>query len=514
MSGTSKSIISSTLNPNATRFGAESKVNLTPFYRTLFFLLVQALLIMDPTPARSEGRLTLSGYLNAVKTGNSGYQGNVESAQGAELRSEEVLLQKTTLYSNLTYTSDGKLPSSLLVLYDSQVSQTYSLGVSHLTDFGLTAKFHYDLFYTYYVNPVSLIKIPGVNANLIPLSYAVASPVLELTQNFWSGGFGRTTQALVEQSEASALATSYNSSFQSKSTLVQAELAYWKLAQSRQTIHVQQEALDRARKIYSWNVEKAKLHLRENSDVLQAQALAKRVELQLLTAHNGERTAARAFNTARGISSEEVPETLDEVTAEMITQLQTPKRVAFRDDVKALQCSVRASLAGNVVSKEKDLPTLDVFANLSLNGQTNYVATDISTTIGNSFSHRPTETIGVRFNMPISGVRSKVLEGWQKEHVAAEKSLDQKLFEQEQNWKDLNEALSDRKKELELALNFEEVQKSKLGNERARYKSGRTTTYQVLMFEQDYLEAEMSRIASQVAVLTNFAQLKLFGESL
>jgi len=254
--------------------------------------------------------------------------------------------------------------------------------------------------------------------------------------------------------------------------------------------------------------------LRDNADVLQAEALAKNRELDLLSARNEERAAARAFNTIRGVSNEEVKETLDEITSEMIAKLQTPKRATVRDDVKAAQQNVRGTIAGATLASEKDLPTLDVFGSLSMNGQTNTIATQISDTLGNSFTNRPGQTLGIRLSMPISGVRSKVLEGWQKEHIAAEKTLDQKFFEQEQSWKDLVENLGDQRKQLDLASTLEQVQKAKLENERSRYKSGRTTTYQVLLFEQDFLYAELARIRNQAGVLNTIAQMKLFGESL
>jgi outer membrane protein TolC len=317
-----------------------------------------------------------------------------------------------------------------------------------------------------------------------------------------------------EQAEAQALASSYNASYQIKATLSQAEATYWRLALSRQVIHVQQEALDRAQKIYNWNFEKARLHLRDHAEVLQAEALAKNRELDLLAARNEERAASRTFNMIRGSSNSEVKEALDDITSEMIAKLQTPNKAPLREDLKAAQQNVRGAIAGANLASEKDLPTLEAFATLSLNGQTDTIATGISDTVGNSFTNRPSQLVGLRFVMPLSGVRSKALEGWQKEHIAAEKTFDQKLFEQEQSWKDLNESLSDQRKQLDLAFTLEEIQKAKLENERDRYKSGRTTTYQVLLFEQDYLYAELARIRNQAGVLNTIAQMKLFGESL
>jgi outer membrane protein TolC len=489
-------------------------VNLTPKIMSILVPLV-AFQIFNAIPlACAEEHLTLDGYIRAVQSGNLEIKGSKERSEAGELRSQEgTLLLAPTLYSNVQVLRDAKYPSALLIKYDSQVSQSYSLGVSQMTTFGLQAKLHYDLFYQYYVNPLPLLVLPG-GVSLTPNSFALASPVLELTQSLWSNGMGRSTQAVQEQAEAQALSSSYGATFQTKSTLTRAESNYWRLALARQIVGVQQEALDRAKRIYNWNSEKARLHLRDNADVLQAEALSKNRELDLLAAKNEERSAARAFNTTRGSTSGEVKEALDEITSEMISKLETPKRAAMRDDVKAAQQNLRVTIAGATIASEKDLPTLDVFATLSMNGQTNGIANTISDTVSNSFTNRPSQLVGLRFMMPISGARSSALEGWQKEHIAAEKTFDQKLFDQEQGWKDLVENLSDQRKQLELSLTLEDVQKAKLENERNRFKSGRTTTYQVLLFEQDFLYAQLSRIRNQAGVLNTIAQMKLFGESL
>jgi outer membrane protein TolC len=105
-------------------------------------------------------------------------------------------------------------------------------------------------------------------------------------------------------------------------------------------------------------------------------------------------------------------------------------------------------------------------------------------------------------------------EGWRQEKIVAELSFDRKLFEQENDWKSLNEDLNEAKTRLELALKLEEIQQSKLNIERERLQKGRSTTYQVLLFEQDYLSSQSNRIRSQAQILTLIAQMKLFGEIL
>jgi len=460
--------------------------------------------------------ITLDQYLNEVKTGNKGVVGSLKSAEAGGLRSDEgKLLLSPVLYSDAKYTSDGKIPPFSFLIYDTAVSELLSVGVSQLTTFGLQGKLHYDLFSTNYNNASSpFFPLPSS----FVFSYANASPVLELTQSLWSNGFGRTTRATQTQLEAQALASSYAASYEAKAGMSEAEVNYWRLAAARQTISVEKEALNRAQKILEWNTRRAQLHLGDEADVLQADALVKSRELDLMSAQNEERSASLAFNTSRNIDSDQVSEQLADLDPEVIEKVRTPARAGVRDDVKAAEQSSKASVAQSLVATEQDSPTLNLNASVALNGQQGSGGTyygTLSQSIPASFTmNRPTYNIELVFNAPLDfGVVSRSKQGWNLEHVAADLKYDRKLFEQEQNWKDLSQSLQEAKQRFGLARKLEFIQKSKLNNEKDRLKHGRTTTYQVLLFEQDYLQAQLLRIQNQVAVLKIIAQMKLFGEN-
>lgn len=470
--------------------------------------------------------LSLSDYINQVKTRNQGIQGSLTAGLASELRSEEGrLLLSPYLYANVSLLSDSKIPPSRFVIFDQQITQNYSIGVSQLTKFGLEAKLHYDLFAQYYTHPSSSFNFPGLGSSslanfdsgLFAYNYALASPVLELTQSLWGNGFGRSTRANQELQESNALASSYSSLFEAKSTLSQAEINYWNLAVARQSVRVQEEALDRAKKIYAYNKRKLKLNLGEASDVLQAEALVQSRELELASAKNEVRRASRAFNGSRFIDSDNVLEEVVQLHPSFLDHIEIPSRAAQREDVKAAAQIARSQAASATLSAEKDLPTLEVFGSVALNGQqdSNFT-THLSDSISYSFSlNRPTESIGLRFRMPLNqSLVAKSRDGWSKQSIAAEKTFDQKVFDTEQSWKNLNESLSESKSHLALSRKLEEVQKKKLEAERERLSRGRTTTYQVLLFEQDYLLSQLNRIRDQNQVLTIISQMKLFGETI
>ena len=61
---------------------------------------------------------------------------------------------------------------------------------------------------------------------------------------------------------------------------------------------------------------------------------------------------------------------------------------------------------------------------------------------------------------------------------------------------------------------MEKLQKEKMLNEQDRLKRGRSTTYQTLVFEQDYAQAQALRIRVQTEILAYHNQLKLYGSEL
>ncbi len=480
-------------------------------------LITFVLISLNTSAEAAVPKLSLEAFLYEVKDKNTAVKGAIIQTQSSQLRSQEgQLLLAPTAFINTQVTVDAKIPQTSLISFDNQVTKTVSFGLKQLTSFGLLGSLHYDLFSQYYNNPISFVNIPGV-PSLVPDSYVNAFPVLELTQSLWSNGMGRSTKATQEQIEAQALSSSYSASFQAKLDLTQAETHYWRLAVARQTITVQSQALNRAKKIYDWNVHQARLHLRDESDVVQAEALLQSRELDLLSSKNEEKSAARAFNSSRNINSDQVNDQLVEIDPKFIDQIQVPEKAPFRDDVKAAQQTARASIANSKIALERDLPTFEVFASVALNGQQGYTTfTQLSDAIGPSFSlNRPTETIGIRFTAPLDfSTTRNSRAGWEQESIAAELNYDRKVFEQEQSWKDLNQTLQESKQQLKLSQKLESIQEKKLNIERDRLTRGRTTTYQVLLFEQDYLLAQLVRIRNQATILNIIPQMKLFGESL
>jgi outer membrane protein TolC len=445
--------------------------------------------------------LQLKDFLQQVEKGNQSIQSLKDSSKGAEFRSVEgELILSPTAFANFQYSDDQRQTMAPAFQGTQNEVRIYSLGVKKLTTFGLQAQLAYNIIDT---------SLTGVNPSIVPQSnYLEARPVLELTQSLWRNGFGRETRAKKEIIESQALATSFNDSYQVKTALSNAEVAYWKLQLARENVRVQRESLDRFERMRDLYLRRSKLGLSDRADLLQSEASVQSQRLQLQGAIDDELVFARNFNTLRGVDSNEVAEKLESITPTLISQMTVPQRAQFRDNVKSAQYEEKVAIGNSVVGSETNSPTLELFASLSLNGRDS----DYATAVGRSFTTQyPWNSVGFRFSAPLDvGNLSKAREGYALGQQSADLKLHRAYFDQERQWINLNKRFTESKNRLELARSVESTQKEKLFYEKERLSRGRTTTFQVIKFEEDYSKAQLSHIQVQAIVLEVVAEMKTF----
>ncbi len=460
------------------------------------------MLVSMPVSAQQQSLLTLNDYLNQVEKHNDAFQRSSRAEKGLELRSDEWRLMTTPyLFGTAQMGSDKREQSSPTIMGNETATKVYSLGFAQKTTFGLDAKLYYQ-----YVDT----EIVGANPQFInPSHFYTTGPVLELTQSLWRNGFGSETKAAIEAKEADIQAQRFTEQYTQIQLRQAAENAYWRLAVAREALVAAKENLDRTKKGRNWTAERVRLNLADRSDLLQQDAAVAARQIELQQAEMEETAAARAFNTMRGVNSDTVPEKLQPITDDLIKSLRVPERKDKRADVKAAEAQVRAAQASSRLGLEAAKPTLEAFLTAGLNGRDADSGAAISESFG---TEHPNYTIGVRLNIPLNqSLASRVREGYQAAAESAEMAFRRKAFEADREWADLVQRLEESKRNLEIARKLEQVQKAKLDAERARLSRGRTTTYQVIMFESDYANAQLNRIRLAQQVLAIYSQLKTFG---
>jgi outer membrane protein TolC len=426
-------------------------------------------------------------YIEQVKTGNQSVKALQENTLGAELKSKEASIRfYPYLYGNVNLASDGT-PTITPAFQGTKTNRnTYTLGLEQVTRFGTTARLSYNINYT---------EIMGVNPAFVsrPIFYD-SKPTIELVQPIWQNGFGTQIRAQEEASIAAVKATQYSQSFAFKQTLSEAKKLYWGIVIAQEIVQVQKDALERAKKLRDWNANRVASNLADKSDLLQSEAALELRELELKSAQNDLRSRILAFNSLRGIDSDELQETLlpsSQFERYLIKDLSDKPRTS-RDDIKASLEQLNAVNAQAKIGYDKNKPQLDLIGSYSWIGRN----TTHNDALRDAFKDkREIWAVGLNFKFALNfGLASQVRQGYLKEQMAAEYNLGRKIFDENQLWKDLIQKLDDAKKRYSLAIKLESTQLDKLNHERKRLNLGLSTTYNVLMFEDQYANSQLNKL--------------------
>ncbi|MSR88181.1 MAG: TolC family protein [Candidatus Margulisbacteria bacterium] len=446
--------------------------------------------------------LSLDVYLKQVQLGNQAVRSSMMSVEASVLRAKEAgFLYSPTFFADFQAISDSKKPQNPTF----QGSKTdYMMGASGVgiqTEFGLQASLSYQLSY---------ISVMGANSVFIPESkYVEARPLVSLNYPLLRNAGGKETRAAFDLIEAQSLVKFHSESYRVKQLLADAETAYWRLILANEMVDIQTRILQKSYQIRDWSANRVKLQLADRSDLLQVNAIVQLRELDLQSAKDELSAASRAFNVARGEEAETVSEDLVSLGSIALSMLEIPNRALFREDVLVAKQLYRLASLNAKLSDAVHAPSLDLVASFALNRRDNNGIDAVLSSFSLSY---PTDMVGVKYKMYLDGTRlSDVHQGILKEVESAALSFDRKVFEQDREWKDLTQKFKDTKKRLVISQKMEEIQKEKWSYELDRHRQGRTTTYQVILFEQDYTTAYSSRIRIEADLLRLFTQLKMFG---
>jgi outer membrane protein TolC len=212
----------------------------------------------------------------------------------------------------------------------------------------------------------------------------------------------------------------------------------------------------------------------------------------------------------RGVQKETVEDELPLISRNTTEKLNPKDKSGLRLDVKAAQELAKVAEGNAQLGKERNSPTLDLFGTLATNGRTDQWNSAVSDSFKTKY---PTFTVGLKFQTSLDvGQVFENQRSYTSEKKAAELTYRRKAFEEERDYQDLKKKFEETKDRLRLCFGIEEVQEKKLAREKERLKLGRSVTYQVIMFEQDFASAELLRLKTQGELLGLVTQLNLFGE--
>lgn len=449
--------------------------------------------------------VTMDEYIDQVKSQHAGYGAAEKQSDAYKLLQKKAdLVTAPNFFATAETGYNNQTAALIFARYSRLTTQNYTAGISQNSSFGVNSKF------TYAMNKAAYNGLATTN-DLAANNYQTR-PIIEVNVPLLQGRFGSLTRASADVLDAQNEALKYNAQTVALTTLISAEQSYWTLVAARKIVQIQKLAADQAQKILDYVTKKEKMNLGETADVLQAKALVEAKKLDLRQARNDLRYAARNFNRYRYIDSDEISENekFDEIDFSKIDKAVISKvKPDSRPDVKAAKSNMKAAVANAVIDEENNKPNLNLYGAYAFKG----VQAGANSAINNGFNNSGQEAlVGMKFSMPFYvGTIIDIQKGAKENASAARHVYQQKAFDEENDWKDLMGQLAYYQERSSLAREIEKAQKAKLENERSRLKQGRTSTYQVLLFEQDYCQSQINTINSANQFFALMAQKKLYG---
>jgi len=453
--------------------------------------------------------LTFPEYLAQVKQDNLAYQSANESKDSFELLKKKAkLVTALKLYATTERGFVEQNQALAIFRYNRIYTQTNKVGVVYDSEIGLKTNVYYSMISNDY---------KGLNTANLPnpalaISNTQAIPTLEVSLPIWQNSFGRSTRAQRDSLLYSNQAQQYLAKTQAINELVEAEKTYWFLVYARKVLEINKRALENAKKIYDYVYKKNQMNLGDKSDVLQAKALLEAKELMYKQAQNNEKIASRNFNQKRLVQSDVVEDQLELFDVNSLEKyLFTPVRANDRIDLKAKQALMKSSIANAKIEEENHKPNLNVYGSYSMT----QIERNRTLAWQNSFDEKGRAgKVGLEFSVPINiGLGLDVQRGARKAMNSQKINYRHEQAMQELDWQNLIQNLKNYQENLRLALAIERSQKNKLENERSRLKQGRTSTYQILVFEQDFSNAELNTQEIAYKFHELIAQKRFYDES-
>lgn len=449
--------------------------------------------IADATPllrSLESVELNLSTYLCQVRESNEGLLAAYLAAEAASERSDEgELLFRPNFYAGGRHLRD-RFPSFSSNGDEKGVQENeWNVGLSYQTKMG----------------PQLVLEGSGDHITSRDGGSNIYS--LQLYQPLWRNWLARETKAQAALMRSSALSTKFSKLYQVQVALAQAELLYWQLAITRETVKLQNEALERAQVLLDWQIKRSGKNLANEIDLLQAEAAVKGYQLDKEIALEQERQAASQFNSFRGICCSRVNEVLISLEDFDVNVLAIPCYNGLRKDLIGASYSVEALSAQKEIDIQRSYSQVDLFVSAARHDIHNTPIL-LESAIDSS---RPEYSIGIQINIPLDfGLTSRLREAWTKEALAADLDLSRKYFEVDQEWNDLIARFDAEKRQLKISQSIEEAQRQKYEAEKGRFSVGKSDTYTVIMFEQDYMRAQFVRLQRWWNLFEVYTRLKLF----
>lgn len=360
-----------------------------------------------------------------------------------------------------------------------------------------------------------------------------------------SAGFrGNLTQPLlrnrgdINRTGIRVAMNSYDSSLegfrgQVQNIVFQTIQAYWNLRAQTEVVVVRENALDEAQLQYARNQIQVEIGTLAPIETVQAQTAAAGAELTLIQARNARENAQDQLKELLNfdvivddpfaydlIPTEEPEEEIPPIDVEAAV------RIALDNDPGLAQQRLSLRSAGLNLARAKNqlLPNLSVTASFSLQGragsrllgafgggETETISTGLGTALGQIFSGDfNTWSVGATISMPLHNRSAKASVATSEigqrrqttEYAQAEQQLSYNVRQQVRNVENLVQQVA-------TSTLSRELSERQLEAEKRKFEVGTSTNFNVLTFQNDFANAQLSELQAIIQLQTAIAQLEL-----
>jgi outer membrane protein TolC len=467
-----------------------------PFYLSAFLWMSASLVQMPLAQA-----LTLEQYKKEVKELDSSWKAAELAEKGSSLlESEADSLTGLQFTSQMSYLKD-KRPTQNPAFQGDQTQYTgFLMGVKQQTLWGMQWSLTQNYSRTHIYNA-------AVTAVPVPEFYD-AFPKLEFTLPLWRNLLGREIKA--QTNELTSQLTLRKKQMELSRVLKEIEIenAFFNVLAQQQIFEIQKDSLTRAEKLQSWTQSRIDRNLTDKSDIYQAQSAVAARKMEMLTAQKNLSDAIEKFNSFRKIQLHELKEklTVSEIETQRLNLLKNQLRV--RKDVSLKKYQNESLESSFVAQKEKHKPQL----NLSVMGLHQSRDKKFSEAQSNLLEGNKDELqVALTLNVPLNQLdEAKYRDGY--EALKQSQSLMEKARKEDESltWENTVHLASQLKQQLTVIRELEGIQKNKSNAEQDKFNRGRSTLFQVLSYEQDYLSTRSQRINMELQIRQFLAQLSMF----
>ncbi len=322
----------------------------------------------------------------------------------------------------------------------------------------------------------------------------IGSWEFKVSQSLWRDAFGRNTKLRHQAEEAELQARTLTAVYQRQSFLVELENAYWDLLYAKKEEDVRRSNIERSETVEKWTRDRARRSMAEPTDLLQAQALVSSRQLELIGVRNRIESLQ---NRIQQLVPNQTPRTwqidLKELEASRpFEQLLTGSGSAEPVRLDSLSSRFRAQQADSEASRTDDSlrPKVDAYVSYGQNGADERFATSWDRAKDPQFS---AARVGVTLSMDLDWTlkddqrRAARLNAEARELEARAQSRLSNV-----GWADLKREIDELKRQEKEAGRLADLQEKKVAAERSRYRLGRTTVFQLITFEIDAANSQIT----------------------